>query len=267
MIIELKNIIHTFENSQWEMNLPEYLVSTGKVQGIIGPNGSGKTTLLRIAAGIINPAQGEVRLSGKNIKKQKRRDVAKLLGYLPQELSSEYDLSVLELVRMGRYPYTQGWGNLTPDDHEKVIESLKFTGMEALKDRRLSHLSGGEKKRAFLASVLSQKPRVLLLDEPGSALDIHHQVSFFRLLQDLANQGMGIVVVTHDLNFASLFSDDVVLLDAGKCAAQGSVREVFQDKFFRSIYGRDILMGIHPEIDRPTFLPRPADTKKNKHEN
>ncbi len=185
-----------------------------------------------------------------------RRSIARHMGYLPQELISEYDLTVEEIVRMGRYPYTKGFGSLTSADQEIIQDSLKLTEMENLSERRLSQLSGGEKKRAFLASVLAQSPKVLLLDEPTGALDIHHRIQFFRLLESLVKKTMGIAVVTHDLNLASLFCDRLLLLSEGRCFALGSPTQVLSIENVESVYGDEILMKNHPEIDRPTFLPR-----------
>jgi iron complex transport system ATP-binding protein len=262
-LIESKNIQHRFSGAEWELNIPRFSLLSGEILSIIGPNGSGKSTLLRILSGILSPLQGNVRLSQQELKNLDRRSIARHLGYLPQEISSEYDYTVEEIVRMGRYPHTKGFGTLNAADHEAIQESLWLTGMNALQKRRLSQLSGGEKKRAFLASVLAQNPQLLLLDEPTGALDIHHQVKFFQLLQQLARKGMGITVVTHNLNLASLFSHRLFLLLDGKCLDQGSPNKVLSSKNVHQVYGDEVLMGSHPEIDRPTLLPRISDEDKN----
>lgn len=255
MMLEIKNITHRFPESPWELNIESFSISPGEVKGIIGPNGSGKSTLLRISAGILQPLAGKVMLSGNELKKLKRHTIARQVGYLPQELSSEYDYTVEELVCMGRYPHTKGLGILNSNDIKVVKQSLMFTGLEHLKNRRLSQLSGGEKKRAFLASVLSQKPEILLLDEPASALDLHRQVHFFRLLRKLGKENIGIAVVTHDINFASLFCDRLLLLEEGSCLAYGSPTKVLTHETIHTIYGQDVFLGKHPETGRPTLLP------------
>lgn len=255
-LIELQNIRHSFVGSEWEMNIPNLTLNANEILGIVGPNGSGKSTLLRIAAAILLPKQGEVKLLQNNIHKMDRRSIARHLGYLPQELTSEYDYTVEDIVSMGRYAHTKGFGRLDQSDRQVIQESLKLTATEPLKNRRLSRLSGGEKKRAFLASVLAQHPQLLLLDEPTSALDVHHQVRFFRLLKNLSQKGMGVTVVTHDLNFASLFCDRLLLLKDGQCLALGSAMEVLSEKNIISVYGKELLLIDHPEIDRPTLLPR-----------
>lgn len=262
-LIELEDIRHTFPGIDWKLEVLELSLVSGEILGIIGPNGSGKSTLLRIASGILTPLEGRVRLQDKNLKEIDRRTVARHLGYLPQELASEYDITVKDTVCMGRYPYTKAFGSLSQADHDAVQKSLRLTGMLGQSYRRLSQLSGGERKRAFLASVLAQEPRLLLLDEPTGALDIHHQVSFFWLLLNLAREGMGVMVVTHNINLASLFSDRLLLLDQGKPHALGSPAQVLTHENVHSIYGRDILMETHPETGRPTLLPRiPDEIKK-----
>lgn len=262
-LIELERIRHSFPGVDWELEIPELSLRSGEILGIIGPNGSGKSTLLRIASGILFPLEGIVKLENKNLKELDRKTVARYLGYLPQELASEYDITVEDIVFMGRYPYTKGFGALSQTDHEAIQESLHLTGMSNHRHRRISQLSGGEKKRAFLASVLAQSPRLLLLDEPTGALDIHHQVGFFWLLQSLAKKGISVMVVTHNINLASLFSDRLLLLHQGRCLAMGTPTQVLTHENIHSIYGRDILMEIHPESGRPTVLPRVSRKEKN----
>ena len=262
-MLELKDIRHRFTESDWTLRISSLELISGEVFGIIGPNGSGKSTLLRLASGVLEPLGGTVRLNGKNIFELKRRSVARSLGYLPQETVSLYDFTVEEIVRMGRYPHTHGFGALEKSDNVVVQECLDLTEMTALKERPLSRLSGGEKKRAFLASVLAQKPEILLLDEPTSALDVHHQIQFFRLLQSLSAEGMGVAVVTHDINLASLFSDRLMLLSEGEPVISGSPIEVLTANTLHSVYGEDILLGFHPETGRPTILPKLVPEKKS----
>lgn len=261
-MLALTGIKHSFPESEWELDIPLFELKPGEILGIIGPNGSGKSTLLRIAAGILPPVQGTVHLKGRSMREQKRPDIARILGYLPQELSSEYDLTVAELVRMGRYPHTRGIGILHQADIGIVRQNLERTGLSLLSTRRLSQLSGGEKKRAFLASVLTQAPEFLLLDEPTAALDLHRQVDFFHLLKNLAAAGIGIAVVTHDINLAALFCDGLTFLNNGSCLAQGPPNKVLVKNIIHEVFGPEILMGIHPESDRPIVLPRLGGKEK-----
>ena len=128
--------------------------------------------------------------------------------------------------------------------------------MIPLRNRRLSQLSGGEKKRAFLASVLAQQPRFLLLDEPATALDLPHRVRFFRLLHSLSRDGMGIAVVTHDVNLASLYADRLLMLSTGRILSLGPPHQVLTEERVSEVYGADVLMGRHPETQRPLIFAR-----------
>jgi len=253
-MLELTAIRHNFADSDWQLHVPSLSISRGELLSIIGPNGSGKSTLMRIAAGVLVPIQGTVRMREKDISSLSRRAIAKHLGYLPQETASLYDFTVEEIVRMGRYPHTKGLGSLDRSDLEVIKQSLHLTEMDALARRPLSRLSGGERKRAFLASVLAQKPQILLLDEPTGALDIHHQVQFYRLLHELAQEGMAIAVATHEINLASLFSDTLLILSKGKPIESGPPGQVLTPSIIQTVYGPTVFMGRHPQIDRPAVF-------------
>jgi iron complex transport system ATP-binding protein len=254
--LRLTNIRFRYPDSEWELRVPEFRLYEGLLLGIIGPNGSGKSTLLRLAAGIGTLLDGYASLNGRDLTRLPRREIARMLGYLPQEIASSYDYTVEEVVRMGRYPHLKGLGGLGREDLDAVEESLKLTGLFELRKRSLSRLSGGEKKRAFLASVLAQKPRLLLLDEPTGALDVHRGVQFFKILRHLSLNGIGIAVVTHDLNFASLFCQSIVLLSGGQTMAQGDPSSVLSQRNLQAVYGPEILIQRHPETGRPLVLPR-----------
>lgn len=262
-MLELTGIRHSFPDSDWELRIDYLSLSRGKLLSIIGPNGSGKSTLLRIAAGVLAPNHGLVRMNEQGLSNLRRRTIAKHLGYLPQETASLYDFTVEEIVRLGRYPHTRGLGSLDRTDLEVIKQSLRLTEMETLAQRPLSRLSGGEKKRAFLASVLAQKPQILLLDEPTGALDIHHQVQFYRLLHNLAKEGMAITVATHEINLASLFSDTILVLSKGKPVVSGSPVQVLTPTTIRTVYGENVFMGRHPLTDRPNVFAQVTTEKKN----
>jgi iron complex transport system ATP-binding protein len=261
-MLELKAIRHKFPDSDWELDVPSLSLSRGELLCVIGPNGSGKSTLLRIAAGVLVPIQGTVRMKEQDLSHLNRRVIARQLGYLPQETASLYDFTVEEIVRMGRYPHTRGIGALGRRDLAVIQQSLHLTEMDSLALRPLSRLSGGERKRAFLASVLAQKPQILLLDEPTGALDIHHQVQFFRLLHDLVREGMTVAVATHEINLASLFSDTLLVLSKGKPVESGPPAQVLTPTTIQTVYGETVFMGRHPQTDRPAIFPQVTPEKK-----
>ena len=254
-LLQVNGVTHRYGESEWDLSVPAFALSEGEVVGVLGPNGSGKSTLLRIAAGVLAPVSGTVTLGGRDVSRTDRREVARSMGYLPQTTGSLFDHTAEEVVRMGRYPHLKGLGILDEHDIEAVERAFRLTETQRFGARRLSHLSGGERQRVFLASVLAQEPRMLLLDEPTSALDIHHQARFFSLLGDLARGGMGVCVVTHDVNLASLYCERLVMLSEGRIVKEGAADDIIEETLLGSVYGEGLVVGRHPELDRPIVLP------------
>ncbi len=253
--LTVSHLRYAYPDSSWQLDAPEFRGRAGEIVAVIGPNGSGKSTLLRLAAGVLPFAEGRIEILGKDIRALDRRGIARVLGYLPQETSAEFDYRVIDVVAMGRYAHLAAGGFLRDSDQRVVDECMKQTGTLPLKHRRLSRLSGGERKRVLLASVLAQEPRVLLLDEPTSALDLHHQVRFFAILTQLAGAGLSVVVVTHDMNLASLYCHRMVLMREGRIVRDGRPEDVMTLEQLTPIYGGNFLIGRHPQIPRPLIYP------------
>ncbi len=253
--LRLRNIEHAYAASGWRLFVENFFLQPGELVCLIGPNGAGKSTLLKIAAGILAPGSGRVELCGSALSGMQRRQVAQTLGYLPQEVQSDFDYSVEEVVRLGRYPHLRGIGSLGAADFAVVDECMRRVDVLRFRDRPLSRLSGGERKRVFLASVLAQEPRVLLLDEPTGSLDMQHQVSFFRLLRELAGEGMGMAVVVHEINLASLYADRLLLMRDGHIHVSGSADEVVTKDNILAVYGDGLFVQRHPGCARPVVLP------------
>ncbi len=251
------NFAYAPSPSGWALRLDTFEIEGGGVTAFVGPNGSGKSTLLRLGAGMLAPVRGRVLLGGVPLPELDRAAIARRLGYLPQETTPQFDLTVDEVVRMGRYVHLSGIGGLRSRDRDAIQAALAATECLHLAGRRLSSLSGGERRRVYLASVLAQEPRILLLDEPGAALDLHYRVLFFRRLRHLAVQKeLAVAVVTHDLNLATLFADQVFLLHQGQFAARGTPEKVFRPAVLRRVYGPELLITRHPEERLPVVLPR-----------
>ncbi len=232
-----------------------FSLNGGELVTLVGPNGAGKSTLLKILAGRIRAQQGEVTLDGRPLRDWRPKERARVLGYLPQRVLAEDHLTVLEMVRMGRYPHSRALGLLGPDDLEAVRHALSRMQVAHLAERRLGGLSGGERRRCFLASVLAQQPRVLLLDEPTAGLDPHQQSVFFARLEELAGLGMGILVVTHELNIAALHATRVVMIHDGRVYCEGLPREVITQTHLSAVYGAGVTVTPHPRTGRPMVLP------------
>lgn len=263
--IEIENACFRYAEAGWSLDIPELRLGTQSLTCIVGPNGAGKSTLLRLAAGILKPDTGDVRLAGKSLCGIPRRMIARQLGFLPQETPPLFDYSVETVVRMGRYAHT-GWLS-EPDAEERhaVDAALAAVGLEAMRERPLSRLSGGERRRALIAAVLAQTPGILLLDEPTAALDIHHAVAVMRLLASLGNSGRSVVIVTHDLNLAAMFAERLLVLVEGRVIADGPPGQVVCNAVLQQAYGQDVLVLEHPETGGPLVVARrQADTAERR---
>ena len=254
-LLQLDAVAYQYPASGWRLEGVSLVLGAGELLAIIGPNGSGKSTLLRLGAGVLSPGSGHVMVGGRDLGRLPRREIARSLGYLPQQVRSDFDYTVEEVVAMGRFPHLAGAGFLSSADAAVVTQCLEETEVAAYRGRPLSRLSGGERQRVFLASVLAQEPRVLLLDEPTAALDLHHQVRFFGLVRRLARQGIAVAVVTPDVNLASLYCDRVALLRAGRLIEDGSPDRVLRADVLEATYGSDVLLSQHPTTGRPIVLP------------
>ncbi len=243
------------EENQNVVNNVSLAVSQGSFISIIGPNGAGKSTLLKIAAGIIKPENGQVILSGKNILQYQRKELAKKIAFLPQEVNEWHDIKVISLVLQGRYPYLKGFGFATKKDITVCEENMKLCGVYDFKKRNIYNLSGGEKQRVRLASVLSQQPEVLILDEPTASLDIHNERDFFSILLNLTMSGTSILMATHNVNFASLYSSKIVLISKGNVMAEGNADDVITTENIENVYGQGFGVNIHPDSEKPFLYP------------
>jgi len=202
---------------------------------IAGPNGAGKSTLLGILAGLRSPYLGSCTYDGREVRQWPRRDFARSVAFLPQSVRLEFPFTAEEVVLMGRTPYASGWFQ-TPEDRAAAEDAMTTTDTLAFRARDFRTLSGGERQRVILASALTQRPRVLLLDEPATHLDLRHQLSLYRLLSELAKTLL-VVAVTHDLNIALQFSDRVMLLADGRIAGDGAPAEVLNPGLIAQVFG------------------------------
>lgn len=217
----------------------------GKVTGLIGHNGSGKSTLLKMLGRHQKASEGEIRLNGQPLDSWSSKVFARQVAYLPQQLPAAEGMTVRELVAIGRYPWHGALGRFGVADRELVDEAISLVGLKPLAHRLVDSLSGGERQRAWIAMLVAQDSRCLLLDEPTSALDIAHQVDVLALIHRLSQErGLTVVAVLHDINMAARYCDHLVALRGGEMIAQGSPVEMMQSETLESIYG--IPMGILP---------------------
>ncbi|MFC1762897.1 ABC transporter ATP-binding protein, partial [Planctomycetota bacterium] len=244
-LLTLAQVAYGYPGSDWQLRDIDLSLAAGDCLGIVGPNGSGKSTLLKLAAGLLVSARGAVCLQGRPLADLSRRDIARQLGYLPQAVSPSYDHTVADVVGMGRFCRQRGLGFSGAEDQGVIDRCLHQTETIALAARKFSQLSGGERQRVLLASVLAQEPEVLLLDEPTTGLDLHHQVAFFNLLSRFAKDGMATAVVTHDWNLAAQFCDKLLLLKEGRAIGCGPVADVVKPSMLSDLYGSEVLVSTH----------------------
>ncbi len=217
----------------------------GKVTGLIGHNGSGKSTLLKMLGRHQKPSGGDILLNGEPLAGWNSKAFAREVAYLPQQLPAAEGMTLRELVAIGRYPWHGALGRFGAEDRERVEEAISLVGLKPLAHRLVDSLSGGERQRAWIAMLVAQNSRCLLLDEPTSALDIAHQVDVLALIHRLSQQrGLTVIAVLHDINMAARYCDHLVALRGGEMIAQGSPLELMNGETLKQIYG--IPMGILP---------------------
>ena len=234
-----------------------FTVDSGEMVSIVGPNGSGKSTLLRGMSRLQKPSAGRVLLGETDIRDISARAVARTLAILPQSPDGGADLTVRELVFRGRFPHQGILQRIGPADIEAVHWAMDAADVDGLADRPIGSLSGGERQRAWIALALAQQPKVLLLDEPTSFLDIAHQVEVMHLLRRLNREGITVVSVLHDLVLAGRFSDRVIALSNGRIAFDGPPTSVLEPEGLERVFGVAMMVLRDPETGMPIPLPRP----------
>jgi len=220
----------------------------GAVTGLLGPNGSGKSTLLRLLAGVLAPDAGVVTLDGVPLSGLPRREIARRLATVEQHADTQVDLTVADVVRLGRIPHRRAWSPASAADESAVRLALARTGLTDRADRTWRTLSGGERQRVQIARALAQEPRELLLDEPTNHLDIQHQLELLTLISDLRLTSF---VALHDLNLAAMYCEHLVVLRAGRVVACGRAEEVLTEELVADVY------GVRATVTRPEPGGRP----------
>jgi len=226
-------------------------LEAGDFVGIVGPNGSGKSTLIDLIDGLQHPGAGEVLINGVPTNRFRRRQMACEVALVPQHFALDFDLSVREVVEMGSY--CRGKGAESCGDAELTLARL---GIPELAGRRFTELSGGEKQLVVLAQALMQHAKLLLLDEPASALDVSHQLRLFDLLKELNGEGLSVLCILHDLNLAIHYFDKLLVLSDGEVAAYGPSDEVLRPEIVEAVYGVRAYLHRHAGRTYLTFSPR-----------
>lgn len=240
--IEANNISFSYDEKEHLLEQISLKIEPSRVTVLGGPNGSGKSTLLKILARQLKPSKGTVRLDGEDVRSMSAENFARRLAFVPQSIDMTSHLTVEELVMLGRNPHQPWWSwHVSKSDREAVINALARTEMTKLKTRSVTNLSGGELKRAMIATALAQETDYILLDEPVAHLDFKHQLSLLSLIGDLKNKKLGVLLVLHDLNMIERVADEVLLLKRdetgpSRLAFSGPLQEILTERTIKDVF-------------------------------
>lgn len=254
-MIKAKNLKIGYEEKIIIENL-SLSINKGEILSIIGPNGCGKSTLLKTLSRIIKPIEGEIFLDDENIKNLKNKNISKKLCLLSQHHNSPSDLTVEELVYFGRMPHKKWYETKNEEDKEIIDWAIEQTGLSKYKKTQIGSLSGGERQRAYIAQALCQKPEILLLDEPTTYLDISYQLEVMELVKYINEKfNITIVMVLHELNQASKYSDRLLIMKSGKIVCDGCPNKVINKKVIQDVYSIDCDIDNDPICKKPRIHP------------
>jgi iron complex transport system ATP-binding protein len=236
----------------WALRTVSLEAAGGELLGVLGPNGSGKSTLLRVMDGLADPHEGAVRLNGRPLRDLSRFELARSIAMVSQENHFQFSFLVMEVVLMGRFPHMKPLQFEGEKDRAAALKALEATGTLHLANRDIHTLSGGEKQRVLMARALAQEPSMLLLDEPTAFLDLKHKREIFRLASSLAGDaGMGVVVVSHDMDLASQYCDRLLILKEGRVVAGGRPEDVLTPSMIEEVFDCPVLVDTNPGSGRP----------------
>lgn len=237
-MVEVRNVSKQY-GSKYVVENVSVKITKGKITSFIGPNGAGKSTLLSMISRLLTKDQGEIFLEGQEISQCMSNELAKKISILKQSNHITVRLTIRELVSFGRFPYSQG--NLSKEDWQYVDEAIRYLELEDIQHKYLDQLSGGQRQRAYIAMVVAQNTEYVLLDEPLNNLDMKHSVQIMKVLRRLVDEmGKTVVIVIHDINFASCYSDFIVALKDGKVVKEGPTEEIINSSILKDVYDMDI---------------------------
>lgn len=264
-IIDVREIKYRYA-SQLVLNNISFSVQDGEIICIMGPNGSGKTTILKLISKVLRPEAGSIWLMGRDIGSMKHREIAKIIGVVPQGASVAFPFTVREVVLMGRSPHLGLFQIERESDMHIADNAMALTDTLELAHRNIDELSGGEHQRAIIARALAQEPKVLLLDEPTSFLDINHQIEIFDLIKRLnGEKGLTVIIVSHDLNMAAEYCDRILLMKNGQVYIFGSPRETITKEHIREVYDANVAVMDNIVTGAPYIIPLSQFMSKKYH--
>lgn len=250
-IIRLKNIGYRYEK-KWVLRGVDLDLKPGEILGILGPNGSGKSTLLKIMDGVLKPQEGAISMRNRPFNGFKRSAFAREVAMVSQDNTFRFSFTALEVVLMGRFPHLKRMQFEGPADMEIAFNALKATEAVEFAERSIHDLSEGEKQRVFIARALAQEPRVVLLDEPTSFLDLKFKRDIFRLISSLCHEkGLSVALVSHDIDLVAQYCHRLIMLKHGGIYAVGEPGKVITASNVEDVYECPVLVDSHPLSGRP----------------
>lgn len=256
-ILNLKKVRFKYEGD-WVLKDIDLRTFEGEILGVLGPNGSGKSTLLKVMDGVLKPHEGDILLKERPIASMARTDVAKEIAMVAQENYFRFSFSVLEVVLMGRFPHLKRLQFEGDRDRNIALSALEATQALQLSGRSIHEISGGEKQRVLLARTLAQEPRVVLLDEPTSFLDLKHKRDFYRLISSLSrSRKLGVILVSHDIDLIAQYCHRIVMMKEGALLFEGSPEEVLTPQSIEKVYDCPVVVDINPATGKPRVSLRP----------
>jgi iron complex transport system ATP-binding protein len=235
--LEIRDLTVRYRTGRPALDGVSCTVRGGELLAVAGPNGSGKTTLVRALSGLVRPSGGTVELGGRPPGRWSRPELARVLAVVPQGEEVTFPLKVDETVMLGRYARLGPLAAPSPADRAAVADALARCDVLGLADRTIDTLSGGEWQRVRIARALAQEPRILVLDEPTTSLDVRHEMELFELVRGLVTDGLAGLVITHQINLAARFADRILLLSEGRVAGEGRPAEVLREDSLRAVFG------------------------------
>ena len=246
MALEIQDIAFRYSTG---VNVFEHIslkILQGEILGILGPNGTGKTTLMKCMNNVLEPCEGKVLYEGKVITEMTRRQIAKIIAYVPQYVNDLFDSTVVETVMMGRIPYSPF--KFSEEDKAITFDVLKKMDLESFAFRNVTTMSGGERQRVFIARALVQQPKIILLDEPTSSLDPYNQLFILHTVARVVKENsLAAVLTIHDLNLAALFCDKILMLKDGGIFAYGDAKSVLTIENIEAMYGVQSVVTVEDE--------------------
>jgi len=246
-LLEIRNLNKVYDDGYHAVRDMSYSLPSGKLVGLIGPNGCGKSTMMKCINKMHSITSGDILIDGQSVKDQSIKEIAKQVANVPAELKNSFGLTVYETVMLGRYPYLKNMWWETNEDESEVIDAMKKFGVDHLQNRQINMLSSGELQRVLIAKAYVQKPRLMLVDEPTSHLDMKFKLNVMEYLRAMVRKDMTVLVAEHDISLMARYCDLCIIMRKGELVAIGNPKEVITEELVRDVYDVEATVGLDKE--------------------